>query len=175
MAHATNRNENNKWHKGKLFCMITAELNVIKCVWIYWHLPHRDIKKKKHLKVTHILFNEKATCRIKLYFNVQEVAILYNTRASPWLSRELGIDLHGLLLLIPTEFLSHLVNTLWCFLCLSLQLQVPLHLFREHFWRNMTNATTPLVNVAICCAFSHLLNLSHLKLDHTLNHYIWTP
>lgn len=78
-------------------------------------------------------------------------------------------------MLIPTEILSHAVSTLWCSLCLPLQLQVLLHLFREHVWRNMTNATTPLVNVTNFCAFSHLLNLSHIKLDYTLNHYIWTP
>lgn len=42
----------------------------------------------------------------------------------------------------------------------------------------MTNDTTPLVNVAIFCAFStthHLLTLSWVKLDHTLNYYIYTP
>lgn len=42
----------------------------------------------------------------------------------------------------------------------------------------MTNDTTPLVNVAIFFAFSAthcLLTLSCVKLDHTLNYYIYTP
>lgn len=42
----------------------------------------------------------------------------------------------------------------------------------------MTNDTTPLVNVAIFYAFStthYHLPQSCVKLDHTLNYYIYTP
>lgn len=107
---------------------------------------------------------------------MQEGAILYHTTASPSPSRELREVFVACCCWFPQQSCPTL--SLPCEACsayLSNSKLSLLHLFREHSWRNMTNATTPLVNVAIFCASSHLLNLSHIKLHHTLNHYICTP
>lgn len=90
-------------------------------------------KKKRHPKVTNIPISAKTMCKVKLYFNMQEVTIAYNTVASPSLSKRLGsiflwfavadshrnlvLHCHYLVILaLPTSLTPSSSSGLWAFL-----------------------------------------------------------